>query len=99
MPQARCSACGSRRGHALCCWAQVRWVGAASLPVVLRGQRGLVACRFSLPLCPRLPHLSATADTELVLALDPLADKQEAAAVCSRLGMWLNARHDQLFSL
>lgn len=38
-------------------------------------------------------------DTELFLALDPLADKSEAAGLAARLGMWLLARHDQLFSL
>lgn len=42
---------------------------------------------------------AASGDTELLLALDPLADKAEAAAVAARLGMWLAARHDQLFSL
>lgn len=45
-------------------------------------------------------HLPAvTGETELYLALDPLADKAEAAGVAGRLGMWLFARHDQLFSL
>ena len=49
-----------------------------------------------LPCC--LPF-AVSADTELYLAFDPLTDKAEAAGVCSRLGMWLHARHDQLFGL
>ncbi|PRW21034.1 SAND-like isoform X1 [Chlorella sorokiniana] len=49
---------------------------------------------------PRVTLLGAvTGDTELYLALDPLTDKAEAAGVAGRLGMWLFARHDQLFSL
>ncbi|KAI7836031.1 hypothetical protein COHA_010062 [Chlorella ohadii] len=49
---------------------------------------------------PRFTLLGAvTGETELYLALDPLADKAEAAGVAGRLGMWLFARHDQLFSL
>jgi hypothetical protein len=47
---------------------------------------------------PSLP-CAVSADTELYLAFDPLTDKAEAAGVCSRLGMWLHARHDQLFGL
>ena len=49
-------------------------------------------------LLPSLPA-AVTGDTELFLALDPLTDKAEAAGVAGRLGMWLLARHDQLFSL
>lgn len=47
---------------------------------------------------PALPA-AAGPDTELFLACDPLADPGEAASLASRLGMWLHARHDQLFSL
>lgn len=40
-----------------------------------------------------------SAETELYMAFDPLTDKAEAAGLCSRLGAWLGARHDQLFGL
>ncbi|KAL4420703.1 hypothetical protein ABPG75_010359 [Micractinium tetrahymenae] len=49
---------------------------------------------------PRFVLLGAVnPETELYLTCDPLADQAEAAALASRLGMWLHSRHDQLFSL
>ena len=44
-----------------------------------------------------LSSCAVSGEAELYLAFDPLTDKSEAAGVCSRLGMWLHARHDMLF--
>ena len=59
----------------------------------------MLICRCLPALPPALLPCAVSADTELYLAFDPLTDKVEAAGVCSRLGMWLHARHDQLFGL
>lgn len=66
------------------------------------GSDGCLLCHpaWPLPLHPSLILPAAVGlDTELFLACDPLTEQAEAAALASRLGMWLHARHDQLFSL
>lgn len=56
--------------------------------------------RLRFEVRPRFVLLGAVSgEAELYLACDPLTDRSEAAGVCSRLGMWLRSRHDQLFSL